>query len=71
MAGGFVAASAFLLGFRGAGYLPTHLGAGEILWKALAASIVGTAVESLPIAEVDNLTVAVSSAATAWWLFGF
>ena len=61
----------FLVSFSRQGFLPSELGLAEVLWKALATSIVGAAVEALPVAEYDNLTVAAASTAAARLLFGF
>ena len=69
--GGSIAAVAVLLHFHSLGCFPAELAVTELVWKTLLVATGGAAVEALPIAEYDNLTVACSSAAIARVLFGF
>ncbi|KAK9800772.1 hypothetical protein WJX73_010746 [Symbiochloris irregularis] len=66
---GWVASSAFMLAFQRQGFLLTGVPTAIILWKLLAVSSCSAIVEALPIPEIDNLTVAVSAAASAALLF--
>lgn len=66
---GFVVSSAFMLAFQQQGYLLKGVPVAAVLWKLLAVSACSTAVEALPIAEVDNLTVALAAASATALLF--
>ncbi|KAK9810104.1 hypothetical protein WJX72_004953 [[Myrmecia] bisecta] len=71
--GGFLAAHHVVQGFRKIGYLTLGAQPPNSVWIATTAAcaLVGAAVESLPVADYDNLTMSVAVWLTSLWLFGF
>lgn len=69
--GGALAAAACLQYLRSWGCLEQQLGGWAIVVGSLLTAAVGAAVESLPLAEVDNWTVPLAAALTARVYFGF
>ncbi len=69
--GGAVAAGACLVYLRKWNCLSQELGTWEIALGSIITAGVGAAVESLPLAEVDNWTVPLAAALTARAFFGY
>lgn len=61
----------FLLYFRSYGVIEQHVGGWEVAAGSALTALVGALVESLPLAEVDNVTVPLSVALTARAYYGF
>ena len=66
MGGAFLAAALCLWYLQGCGVMP-ELPPAVLLFSSLQAAALGAAVESLPIAEIDNLTVPAAVVLTSTW----
>jgi phytol kinase len=69
-AGSFVFAGLALLVFNRIGRFSPALEASQTTLAVALIAMVATVVESLPFADVDNVTVTLSAIATAWLLIG-
>lgn len=64
--GGFAAALASALYFRRFGTFTAALSVKQLVQAATAAAVAGTAVESLPQGQLDNLSVPLAAAVAAY-----
>ena len=72
MVAGWVASVACVLLLQAAGSKdgPQHaLGVGSIVWGCGIASFVGALIESLPLPDIDNITVPLAVALTGQYVF--
>ncbi|MBI5291052.1 MAG: phosphatidate cytidylyltransferase [Chloroflexi bacterium] len=68
-AGGFAFAFAFVALFNALSYFQPPLAVGDMAVKVALISLVATAVEALPLHDIDNITVtAVAAVLAQWWL---
>ena len=62
---GALGTAAYLAYFSHAGMFAQPLAARDIAWGSAAAALAGALIESLPLLEVDNLTVPLAAGLTA------
>jgi phytol kinase len=67
-AGGLILGAAFLFVFNQFGRFSPPLDAGRTIAAVGIVSLVTTLVESLPIADIDNVTITLAAIATSWLL---
>jgi phytol kinase len=68
--GGLMFGVAFVLLFNQLGRFSPAVALGDTALSIAATSLVATLVESLPIVDIDNVTVTLAAVATSWLLIG-
>jgi hypothetical protein len=68
--GGLMFGVAFVLLFNQLGRFSPAVTLGDTALSIAATSLVATLVESLPIVDIDNVTVTLAAVATSWLLIG-